>query len=150
MQVKLVLQHNKFYVESPDEAILRKLAKDPVICEARVLPEDADGNDFQVTARMLGNQSSEHAAKDDASSCMWSFWNGIRASKPVAQSAACRLGTGCRMQWQHSWAPQRQSTSLGRTSPATKASLQMSQTRMQGLWTTTHHSFMPSRFKAHM
>ena len=43
-----MLQHNKFYVESPDEAILRKLAKDPVIFEARVLPEDANGNDFQV------------------------------------------------------------------------------------------------------
>ncbi len=55
MQVKLVLQHNKFYVESPDEAILRKLAKDPVISEARVLPEGANGDDFQVTARVIGN-----------------------------------------------------------------------------------------------
>lgn len=48
-----MLQHNKFYVESPDEAILRKLAKDPVISEARVLPEDANGDDFQVTARVF-------------------------------------------------------------------------------------------------
>jgi hypothetical protein len=55
MQVKLVLQHNKFYVESPDEAILRKLAKDPVISDARVLPEDASGDDFQVTACTKGN-----------------------------------------------------------------------------------------------
>lgn len=51
-----MLQHNKFYVESPDEAILRKLAKDPVISEARVLPEDANGDDFQVTACMMATQ----------------------------------------------------------------------------------------------
>lgn len=43
-----MLQHNKFYVESPDPAILRKLAKDLVIREARVLPEGGGGDDFQV------------------------------------------------------------------------------------------------------
>lgn len=49
-QVKLVLQHNKFYVESPDPAILRKLAKDPVIREARVGVEDGDGDQLQVNS----------------------------------------------------------------------------------------------------
>ena len=44
-QVKLVLQHNKFYVESPDPAILRKLLKDPVIQEARVLSDAGDAGD---------------------------------------------------------------------------------------------------------
>jgi len=48
--VKLVLQHNKFYVESPDPVVLRKLLKDSVIQEARVLPgAGAAGDDLQVS-----------------------------------------------------------------------------------------------------
>ncbi len=38
-QVKLVLQHNKFFVESPDSRILEEMLRDPVIRNARV----ADG-----------------------------------------------------------------------------------------------------------
>ena len=51
VQVKLVLQHNKFYVESPDPAILRQLLRDPVIQEARVQQADSapDGVDLQVS-----------------------------------------------------------------------------------------------------
>ncbi len=46
--MKLVLQHNKFYVESPDSSILRKLLKDPVIQAARVLPAAGSGDELQV------------------------------------------------------------------------------------------------------
>lgn len=43
VQVKLVLQHNKFFVESPDAAILKRMLKDPIIKAARVGADAEDG-----------------------------------------------------------------------------------------------------------
>lgn len=36
IQVKLVLKHNKYFVESPFPEVLQKLLKDPVIQECRL------------------------------------------------------------------------------------------------------------------
>ncbi len=43
-----MLQQNKFFVESPDPAILHKLLKDPVIQEARVTADGGADNILQV------------------------------------------------------------------------------------------------------
>lgn len=40
-QVKLVLKHNKYFIESPHPEVIQKLLKDPVIQECR-LKKDAD------------------------------------------------------------------------------------------------------------
>lgn len=42
-KVKLVLKHNKYFVESPFPEILQKLLKDPVIQECR-LRRNVEGN----------------------------------------------------------------------------------------------------------
>ena len=36
IQVKLVLKHNKYFVESPYPEVLQKLLKDPIIQECRL------------------------------------------------------------------------------------------------------------------
>lgn len=44
--MKLVLKHNKYFVESPFPEVLQKLLKDPVIQECRLrktVEEDKDG-----------------------------------------------------------------------------------------------------------
>jgi len=49
VQVKLVLKHNKFFVESPHPDVLRDLLRDSVIQAARVGHDHAaDGADGQV------------------------------------------------------------------------------------------------------
>lgn len=55
-----MLQHNKFYVESPDPVVLRKLLKDSVIQEARVLPGagTAAGENLQVIKSTQRSQES--------------------------------------------------------------------------------------------
>lgn len=48
-KVKLVLKHNKYFVESPHPEVLQKLLKDPVIQECRLrrnLENEDDGEDF--------------------------------------------------------------------------------------------------------
>lgn len=50
-KVKLVLKHNKYFVESPHPEILQKLLKDPVIQECRLrrtTEEEGDGFITQV------------------------------------------------------------------------------------------------------
>jgi DNA excision repair protein ERCC-3 len=46
MQVKLVLKHNQYFVESPHPEVLQKMLKDPVIqqCRLRRNVDDADGS----------------------------------------------------------------------------------------------------------
>ena len=51
MQVKLVLKHNKFFVESPHPDVLRDLLRDSVIQAARVHDPAANGADGQVRCR---------------------------------------------------------------------------------------------------
>lgn len=50
MQVKLVLKHNKYFIESPFPEVLQKLLKDPVIqeCRLRKLVEDTETDDIQT------------------------------------------------------------------------------------------------------
>ena len=51
-QVKLVLKHNKFFVESPHPDVLRDLLRDSVIQAARVDHDPAaDGAGGQVPSR---------------------------------------------------------------------------------------------------
>lgn len=44
LQVKLVLKHNKYFIESPFPEVLQRLLKDPVIqeCRLRKVVEDAE------------------------------------------------------------------------------------------------------------
>lgn len=44
LQVKLVLKHNKYFIESPFPEVLQKLLKDPVIqeCRLRKIVEDTE------------------------------------------------------------------------------------------------------------
>lgn len=48
VQVKLVLKHNKYFIESPFPEVLQRLLKDPVIqeCRLRKLVEDTETNDI--------------------------------------------------------------------------------------------------------
>lgn len=50
MQVKLVLKHNRYFIESPFPEVLQKLLKDPVIqeCRLRKLMEDTEADDIQI------------------------------------------------------------------------------------------------------
>lgn len=50
MQVKLVLKHNKYFIESPFPEVLQRLLKDPVIqeCRLRKLMEDTETDDIQT------------------------------------------------------------------------------------------------------
>lgn len=50
MQVKLVLKHNKYFIESPFPEVLQRLLKDPVIqeCRLRKLMEDMEIDDIQT------------------------------------------------------------------------------------------------------
>lgn len=50
MQVKLVLKHNKYFIESPFPEVLQRLLKDPVIqeCRLRKLVEDTETDDIQT------------------------------------------------------------------------------------------------------
>ena len=52
-QVKLVLQRNKFFVESGDPAVLRRLLRDEVVQRARA--RQPDGGEF-VVSRGLKDQ----------------------------------------------------------------------------------------------
>lgn len=47
-QVKLVLKHNKYFIESPFPEVLQKLLKDPVIqeCRLRKVVEDTEADDI--------------------------------------------------------------------------------------------------------
>lgn len=47
-QVKLVLQHNRFFVESPDSRILEEMLRDPIIRAARVLDGPGAPSEFQA------------------------------------------------------------------------------------------------------
>ena len=54
-KVKLVLKHNKYYIESSHPEVLQILLKDPVIRDARVLPEPGDAN--SSTAGIVTNKA---------------------------------------------------------------------------------------------
>lgn len=54
-KVKLVLKHNKYFVESPYPEVLQKLLKDPVIQECRLrrnVDEEADSEEFITQVRL--------------------------------------------------------------------------------------------------
>lgn len=48
-KVKLVLKHNKYFVESPYPEVLQKLLKDPVIQECRLKKNVEDDKDEIIT-----------------------------------------------------------------------------------------------------
>ena len=53
LQVKLVLKHNKYFVESPFPEVLQKLLKDPVIQECRLrkkVEEETSDKDGFITS----------------------------------------------------------------------------------------------------
>lgn len=52
-QVKLVLKHNKYFVESPFPEVLQKLLKDPVIQECRLRRnlDETDKDGFITTVQ---------------------------------------------------------------------------------------------------
>lgn len=55
-KVKLVLKHNKYFVESPYPEVLQKLLKDPVIQECRLrrnVDEEADSEEFITQVCLL-------------------------------------------------------------------------------------------------
>ncbi|ALC43783.1 hay [Drosophila busckii] len=45
-KVKLVLKHNKYFIESPHPEVLQKLLKDPVIQKCRLIRSEAEGEAF--------------------------------------------------------------------------------------------------------
>ena len=47
MKVKLVLKHNKYFIESPYPDVIQKLLKDPVVQECR-LKKDVDSEELTV------------------------------------------------------------------------------------------------------
>lgn len=49
LQVKLVLKHNKYFVESPYPEVLQKLLKDPVIQECRLRKNIEDEKEEIIT-----------------------------------------------------------------------------------------------------
>lgn len=53
MQVKLVLKHNKYFIESPFPEVLQRLLKDPVIqeCRLRKVMEDVEIDDIQTSVQ---------------------------------------------------------------------------------------------------
>ena len=58
-QVKLVLQHNRFFVESPHPEVLRALLADPVIRDAAKLPSKAAAGGAAVAAGAAGAGEAE-------------------------------------------------------------------------------------------
>lgn len=50
IQVKLVLKHNKYFIESPFPEVLQRLLKDPMIqeCRLRKHMEDTEIDDIQT------------------------------------------------------------------------------------------------------
>lgn len=54
VQVKLVLQHNKFFVESPDPRILEEMLRDPVIAAARVMDRSGSPAAFEARPMLAG------------------------------------------------------------------------------------------------
>lgn len=53
LQVKLVLKHNKYFIESPFPEVLQRLLKDPVIqeCRLRKLMENTEIDDIQTNVQ---------------------------------------------------------------------------------------------------
>ncbi|KAF7990225.1 hypothetical protein HCN44_000030 [Aphidius gifuensis] len=64
-KVKMVLKHNKYFVESPHPEVLQKLLKDPVIQECRLRKniEDNDNNDGFITNLESKNKNVQFGAK---------------------------------------------------------------------------------------
>jgi hypothetical protein len=62
-QVKLVLQRNKFLVESPYPEVLQELLQDETISKARVAPEEEDtgGGGFTVSRRLAESAAADLA-----------------------------------------------------------------------------------------
>lgn len=60
-KVKLVLKKNRYFIESPFQEVLKKLLKDEVIGKARLVPENAYGDDEFVVNKALSEMSGSHA-----------------------------------------------------------------------------------------
>jgi DNA excision repair protein ERCC-3 len=76
-KVKLVLKHNKYYIESSHPEVLQILLKDSVIRDARVLPESGDTN--SSTAGIITNKVPK---KNDT------IIAGTKPSGPNAEAAS--------------------------------------------------------------
>jgi len=61
-KVKLVLQHNKFFVESPDSRILEEMLRDPIIRAARVLDGPGSPSGFEVRSGLQDRAGAQLAA----------------------------------------------------------------------------------------
>lgn len=62
-KVKMVLKHNKYFVESPYPEVLQKLLKDPVIQECRLRKNIEDNNDEFITSIEAKNKNLQFGAK---------------------------------------------------------------------------------------
>jgi len=59
-KAKLVLKHNKFYVESEFPMVLRELLRDPVIAQARIHDQQADVDEFGFTTHTKAEEMKEN------------------------------------------------------------------------------------------
>jgi DNA excision repair protein ERCC-3 len=64
LQVKLVLQQNRFFVESPHPAILRQLLRDSAIADAAVLPDARPGGGGGAGAASGGDGAGAEAGEE--------------------------------------------------------------------------------------
>lgn len=71
-QVKLVLKHNKYFIESPFPEVLQKLLKDPVIQECR-LRKDTDVLLTEIESKKAITQVVSY--KFDVKVAMFEVWN---------------------------------------------------------------------------
>ncbi|XP_060581093.1 general transcription and DNA repair factor IIH helicase subunit XPB-like [Ruditapes philippinarum] len=74
-KVKLVLKHNKYYVESQHAEVVQKLLKDPVIQECRYRPEVEEGENVEVIQESVTKPTT------------------IQFNKPVTNGAAPGMST---------------------------------------------------------
>lgn len=66
-KVKLVLKHNKYFIESPHPEILQKLLKDPVIQECRLKRNEGEDQEFiKSQQNMKGVSFGQKTAPTDA------------------------------------------------------------------------------------
>lgn len=68
-KAKLVLKHNKFYVESEHEQVLRELLRDPVIAQSRIKEEvgNLDEHGFLVQGKAEEMKENLHELEEDDS-----------------------------------------------------------------------------------
>ena len=65
-KVKLVLKHNRYFVESNFPDCLQKLLKDPVVQECRLRPKELDGTDELIKEEVSKTELPNFLAKGSA------------------------------------------------------------------------------------